>query len=214
MQRFPRAPSVSPSEAQSRAQTPVMPGRGGPASPPPVLPDIIDLLRPIVETEDEEEHSPEPSPRPPLVVFDPIPIDILPPPTRYTRLKPPKEQQEFIKPFKTTPTTALLSKPPRRSPYDAVDRKCRFGLLDTRENDINGWRLLTVVVPRWVKGYTLDFREGEKLLIMSTWMPSMIRTLTVGFMTPKKYYRPGTRVTMCTIGVPKEQWEPLVDISQ
>ena len=89
------------------------------------------------------------------------------------------------------------------SNYSAVEIHGFFGLIDDGSS-ISG-RMLRVHVPKWIRGYFLDIRQGENIHVyhVNGKVGGILNVLSVG---RDKYYPPGSRVTTCSICVPEEQW--------
>ena len=93
-----------------------------------------------------------------------------------------------------------------RSTYDAMETHGSFGLLDTHRTT-GGYRALVAHIPRSSRTYTFDMRVGDTVHCNAVVGGVAVGgRLTVGFITPHKYYRPGVRVTECVIGVPEDEW--------
>ena len=109
----------------------------------------------------------------------------------------------------TEPTPASRKpRKPSRAQYDAMETHGCFGLVDTHETTA-GYRGLIAHLPKNSRTYTLDMRVGDTLQCNAVVRGSAVGgSLTVGFVTPHRYYRPGMRVTTCVIGVPEEEWTP------
>lgn len=100
------------------------------------------------------------------------------------------------------------SRPRRRSrsQYDAMETHGSYGLIDTHQTT-GGYRGLVAHIPRSSRAYTFDMRVGDTIHCNSVVQGIAVGgRLTVGFVTPRKYYRPGARVTECVIGVPEHEW--------
>ena len=89
--------------------------------------------------------------------------------------------------------------------YSAVEIHGFFGLIDDG-SDAAG-RMLIVHVPKWVRGYFLDMRQGDTLHVYSADGRTGGR-LTVLATGRHRYYKPGSKVSTCTVCVPEDQWAP------
>ena len=80
--------------------------------------------------------------------------------------------------------------------YSAVEIHGFFGLIDDGSSDSG--RMLKVHVPRWIRGYFLDLKQGDTVHVYHTngKVGGMLRILAVG---RDKYYPPGRRITSCSI---------------
>jgi len=109
-----------------------------------------------------------------------------------------------------TPLTQPLERIPKCAPssYSALEIHGFYGLIDDG-SDASG-RVLIAHVPKWVKGYVLDIRQGERLPVNRVDGKGG-GTLTVLSTGRHKYYSPGKRVTTCTVCVPEEQWALFMD---
>lgn len=96
-----------------------------------------------------------------------------------------------------------------RAVYSAWETHGSFGLIDAGETR-QGCRLVTLHVPQFSHGYTLDFVPGDEIHATSIGGKTRAVRLDVHFVTRSKYYPPGTRVTSCVVGVPEDQWARLV----
>ena len=78
-----------------------------------------------------------------------------------------------------------------------------FGLID--DGPAASGRMLIVHVPKYVRGYFLDIKDGDDIHVchVNGKLGRRLRVLATG---RHKYYPPGRRVTTCTICVPEEQW--------
>jgi len=94
------------------------------------------------------------------------------------------------------------------SNYSAMEIHGFYGLIDDG-SDAYG-RVLIVHVPKWVRGYVIDIRQGDRLPVNRV-DGNGGGTLTVLSTGRHKYYSPGKRVTTCTVCVPEEQWALFVD---
>jgi hypothetical protein len=90
--------------------------------------------------------------------------------------------------------------------YSAVEIHGFFGLID--DGSDGSGRMLVVHVPRWVKGYFMDIKQGDVIHVYHARGLKIGAALTVLATGRHKYYGPGRRVTTCTICVPEEQWAP------
>jgi hypothetical protein len=92
--------------------------------------------------------------------------------------------------------------------YSAVEIHGFFGLID--DGSVGEGRMLIVHVPKWIRGYFLDIRQGDSLHVYHAGgkgrkVGSVLTVLSTG---RHKYYAPGRRVMTCTVCVPEEQWAP------
>ena len=90
--------------------------------------------------------------------------------------------------------------------YGAVEIHGFFGLID--DGSDGAGRMLIVHVPRWVKGYFMDIKQGDTIHVYHGKGLKVGGRLTVLATGRHEYKRPGRRVTTCTICVPEEQWVP------
>ena len=90
--------------------------------------------------------------------------------------------------------------------YGAVEIHGFFGLID--DGSDGAGRMLVVHVPRWVKGFFLDIKQGDTIHVYHARGLKIGAALTVLSTGRHKYYSPGRKVTTCTICVPEEQWAP------
>ena len=90
--------------------------------------------------------------------------------------------------------------------YSAVEIHGFFGLID--DGSVGEGRMLIVHVPRWVRGYFLDIKQGDDLHVYHSKGKRVGAALHVLSTGRHKYYPPGSRVTTCTVCVPEEQWAP------
>ena len=90
--------------------------------------------------------------------------------------------------------------------YGAVEIHGFFGLID--DGSDGSGRMLVVHVPRWVKGFHLDIKQGDTIHVYHARGLKIGAALTVLNTGRHKYYSPGRKVTTCTICVPEEQWAP------
>jgi hypothetical protein len=90
------------------------------------------------------------------------------------------------------------------SSYAAMEIHGFFGLIDDG-SDAAG-RMLIVHIPKWIRGYFMDIRDGDDIHVVHVSGKSggVLHVLATG---RHRYYSPGQRVTTCTICVPEEQWE-------
>ena len=91
------------------------------------------------------------------------------------------------------------------SNYSAMEIHGFYGLIDDG-SDAAG-RMLIVHVPRYVRGYFLDIKQGDTLPVYHV-NGKVGGRLTVLATGRHKYYAPGRKVTTCTVCVPEEQWAP------
>jgi hypothetical protein len=92
------------------------------------------------------------------------------------------------------------------SNYSAVEIHGFFGLID--DGSVGEGRMLIVHVPKWIRGYFLDIKQGDRIHVYHANGGKIGGVLTVLSTGRHKYYAPGRRVTTCTICVPEEQWAP------
>lgn len=93
-----------------------------------------------------------------------------------------------------------------RSQYDAMETHGSFGLIDTHQST-GGYRALVAHIPKSSRAYSFDMRVGDTIHCNAVVQGAAVGgRLTVGFVTPHKYYRPGARVTECLVGVPEDEW--------
>lgn len=90
--------------------------------------------------------------------------------------------------------------------YSAVEIHGFFGLID--DGSDGAGRMLIVHVPKWIRGYFLDIKQGDTLHVYHAKGKKVGGALTVLSTGRHKYYAPGRRVTTCTVCVPEEQWAP------
>ncbi len=121
-------------------------------------------------------------------------------PLQRRRVFPRAEEDEEPSPVQAAPAPRLCS-----SRYSAVEIHGFFGLID--DGPDGAGRALVVHVPRWVRGYWLDIRQGDTLHVNRAdgRAGGVLTVLATG---RHKYYSPGRRVTTCTVLVPEEQWAP------
>jgi hypothetical protein len=94
--------------------------------------------------------------------------------------------------------------------YAAVEIHGFFGLID--DGSDGAGRMLIVHVPRWVKGFFMDIKQGDTIHVYHAKGLKIGGVLTVLSTGRHDYYRPGRRVTTCTICVPEEQWAPFASL--
>jgi hypothetical protein len=94
--------------------------------------------------------------------------------------------------------------------YGAVEIHGFFGLID--DGSDGSGRMLVVHVPRWVKGFHLDIKQGDTIHVYHARGLKIGAALTVLNTGRHKYYSPGRKVTTCTICVPEEQWAPFASL--
>ena len=89
--------------------------------------------------------------------------------------------------------------------YSAVEIHCFFGLID--DGSVGEGRMLIVHVPKWIRGYFLDIKQGDELHVNHPKgkVKGVLYVLSTG---RHKYYAPGRRVMTCTVCVSEEQWAP------
>ena len=90
------------------------------------------------------------------------------------------------------------------SNYSAVEIHGFFGLID--DGSAGEGRMLIVHVPKWIRGYFLDIKQGDTLHVYHAKGKKIGGPLTVLSSGRHRYYAPGRRVTTCTVCVPEEQW--------
>ena len=90
--------------------------------------------------------------------------------------------------------------------YGAMEIHGFFGLID--DGSEGAGRTLIVHVPRYVKGYFMDIKQGDVIHVYHAQGLKVGGALTVLATGRHKYYNPGRKVTTCTICVPEEQWAP------
>lgn len=114
-----------------------------------------------------------------------------------------EETEETAKESTKAKILPMTNKPIRASSYSAVEIHGFFGLID--DGSASGGRMLIAHVPKYVRGYFLDIKDGDVIHIchVNGKRGGRLRVLAVG---RHKYYAPGRRVTTCTICVPEEQW--------
>jgi hypothetical protein len=96
--------------------------------------------------------------------------------------------------------------------YSAVEIHGFFGLID--DGSDGAGRMLVVHVPRWVKGFFMDIKQGDTIHVYHARGLKIGGTLTVLSTGRHQYYQPGRRVTTCTICVPEDEWAPFSSNSQ
>lgn len=148
----------------------------------------------------EPPRPPQPK-KPSMLKIDEGPL------VRRKRAFPKAEEMEEAEPL-LAPTTRTWPEAPRRlsaASYAAVEIHGFFGLIDDG-SDMAG-RVLIAHVPKWVRGYFLDIRQGDTLHVNRAdgKMGGVLTVLSTG---RHKYYSPGRKVSTCTILVPEEQWAP------
>lgn len=91
--------------------------------------------------------------------------------------------------------------------YTAMEIHGFFGLVD--DGLCGSGRMLIVHQPSWVRGNFLDIKDGDDIHVwhVSGTSGGVLRVLSTG---RHRYYSPGQKVTTCTICVPEEQWESLM----
>lgn len=89
--------------------------------------------------------------------------------------------------------------------YSAVEIHGFFGLID--DGSVGEGRMLIVHVPKWIRGYFLDIKQGDDLHVYHPKgkVKGVLSVLSTG---RHKYYAPGRRVMTCTVCVSEEQWAP------
>ena len=90
--------------------------------------------------------------------------------------------------------------------YSAVEIHGFFGLID--DGSDGAGRMLVVHVPKWVKGFFMDIKQGDTIHVYHARGKKVGAALTVLATGRHKYYGSGRRVTTCTICVPEDQWAP------
>ena len=93
------------------------------------------------------------------------------------------------------------------SSYNAMEIHGFFGLVD--DGPSGEGRMLIVHQPSWVRGQFLDIKDGDDIHVwhVAGRAGGVLRVLSAG---RHRYYSPGQRVTTCTVCVPEEQWERLM----
>ena len=91
--------------------------------------------------------------------------------------------------------------------YNAMEIHGFFGLVD--DGSCGAGRMLILHQPSWVRGQCLDIRDGDDIHVwhVAGTAGGVLRVLSTG---RHRYYSPGQRVTTCTVCVPEEQWERLM----
>ena len=91
--------------------------------------------------------------------------------------------------------------------YNAMEIHGFFGLVD--DGSCSSGRMLIVHQPSWVRGGFLDIKDGDDIHVwhVSGSTGGVLRVLSTG---RHRYYSPGQKVTTCTVCVPEEQWERLM----
>jgi hypothetical protein len=100
-----------------------------------------------------------------------------------------------------------------RSMYHAIDKRKRFGLIDTGYTDPQGYQVLILHTPKSSPGMP-DIYEGQTYQVESCLVSDTQGTIRIGYVTPHKYFRPGVKVTSCVVGVSKREWDSFVDLSK
>ena len=90
--------------------------------------------------------------------------------------------------------------------YSAVEIHGFFGLID--DGSVGEGRMLIVHVPKWIRGYFLDIKQGDTLHVYHAKGKKISAALQVLSTGRHKYYAPGRKVTTCTVCVSEEQWAP------
>jgi hypothetical protein len=90
--------------------------------------------------------------------------------------------------------------------YSAVEIHGFYGLID--DGSEGAGRMLVVHVPKWVKGFFMDIKQGDTIHVYHARGKKIGAALTVLATGRHKYYGSGRRVTTCTICVPEVQWVP------
>ena len=87
--------------------------------------------------------------------------------------------------------------------YSAVEIHGFYGLID--DGSDGAGRMLIVHVPKWVRGYFLDIRQGDTLHVyhVNGKTGGQLYVLATG---RHRYYKPGSKVSTCTVCVPEDQW--------
>ena len=95
------------------------------------------------------------------------------------------------------------------SNYTAMEIHGFYGIIDDGPVGANT-HMLILHVPKWVKGYQLDIRDGDSLPVthIAGKTGGTLQVLETG---RHKYYSPGQKVTTCTVVVPEEQWARFSD---
>lgn len=91
--------------------------------------------------------------------------------------------------------------------YNAMEIHGFYGLVD--DGPCSAGRMLIVHQPSWVRGQFLDIKDGDDIHAWHVAGRSggVLRVLSTG---RHRYYSPGQKVTTCTVCVPEEQWERLM----
>lgn len=91
--------------------------------------------------------------------------------------------------------------------YSAMEIHGFYGLVD--DGPCSAGRMLIVHQPSWVRGQFLDIKDGDDIHVwhVTGRAGGVLRVLSTG---RHRYYSPGQKVTTCTVCVPEEQWERLM----
>ena len=95
------------------------------------------------------------------------------------------------------------------SNYTAMEIHGFYGIIDDGPVGSSA-HMLILHVPKWVRGYQLDIRDGDSLPVahITGKTGGVLQVLETG---RHKYYSPGHKVTTCTVVVPEEQWARFSD---
>lgn len=91
--------------------------------------------------------------------------------------------------------------------YNAMEIHGFYGLVD--DGPCSAGRMLIVHQPSWVRGQFLDIRDGDDIHVwhVAGKVGGVLSVLSTG---RHRYYSPGQKVATCTVCVPEEQWERLM----
>lgn len=124
-----------------------------------------------------------------------------------------QEKSQTVEPVITAEVRRSWPDPPEKGErrivaanYSAVEIHGFFGLID--DGSDGAGRMLIVHVPKWIRGYFLDIKQGDTLHVYHARGKKVGGALTVLSTGRHKYYAPGRRVMTCTVCVPEEQWAP------
>ena len=95
------------------------------------------------------------------------------------------------------------------SNYTAMEIHGFYGIIDDGPVGSSA-HMLILHVPKWVRGYQLEIKDGDSLPVAHIAGKSggTLQVLETG---RHKYYSPGQKVTTCTVVVPEEQWARFSD---
>ena len=102
--------------------------------------------------------------------------------------------------------TTKLPKRIGRSMYVATANDGKFGIIDTHEVT-NGQAILLVHIPKKENQTVLDIRVGDVIRVKQIPKGSNEYPVQVRFVGRSQYFRPGTRISSCIIGVPCDEWK-------